>query len=94
MKYRVIRSAPPAFDPPCPCSDREWKVIWEGISPRDYTEGLGCFDEGCHHPQRVMEAQGPNGDWLPVREAQRLWAHPCSEQDWQYGYCGSCGKMI
>ena len=51
--YRVVRTAPAVFDRPC-SSDTE-EVVWEGDDPSSYTEGLGTFDEGCHHPSRRMQ---------------------------------------
>jgi len=67
MKYRVMRVAPAAYDPPCCCSQETASVIWEGDDPDAYSGGLGAFDNGCCHPTRWMEKFIPGTDGKPGR---------------------------
>lgn len=65
--FRVVRVAPAAFSPPCPCSIEEPHIVWEGDDPDDYREGYGAFDEGCHHPTRWFEGRDAEGKWVELR---------------------------
>lgn len=47
--------------------------MWEGEDPAEYREGLGQFDEGCHHPTRWMEVLVATGRWVEMSDYRLLY---------------------